>query len=377
MRRVIPFVLLALLTGCSGQDPAPSTPLDQGEDLDNHINTSNYTREPECDRCMQPDPYNTDCIKGMDCDECLIIRGNEGGVCHPYGSPFHGPGICESGRCTGATLDMGMPDMDECAPCMQVSSTNRDCAEVIADCKECLLSYKNEGGVCSPYGGEPGFPDVQGVCQRGRCIFDMPLDMGPDCTCSTVDDCCDGCNQINVGAACDDGLDCTIDTTCQDDGTCGGSTGSPCDAQLEHPDCQAAMCDEVAGCSTAPTREGLECSTPEPGTFDGICQAGVCVGQQSCECSIEDGPCCDGCHIQPAGHVCDTAGIAWECDPGCGGDVIANRISFLCDGNSVECTDQRKGIEESRIDCGPSTQCFADPNGSSMPECKEMAECPM
>ena len=274
------------------------------DEPDTRVDTSNHTREPECDRCMQPDPYNTDCIKGMDCDECLIIRGNEGGVCHPYGSPFHGPGICESGRCTGATLDMGS-----------------------------------------------------------------------DCTCSTVDDCCDGCNPIDAGTACDDGLDCTLDTTCQDDGTCGGSTGSPCNAQLEHPDCQAAMCDEVAGCSTAPTREGLECSTPGPGTFDGICQAGVCVGQQSCECSTDDGPCCDGCHIQPAGTECGTSesnGVS--CNIGeCGGEWTITQTKYRCDGQSVECPTNNG--QQITIDSGT---CMADQScrsASAMP-CVPDPSCP-
>lgn len=273
------------------------------DEPDTRVDTSNHTREPECDRCMQPDPYNTDCIKGMDCDECLIIRGNEGGVCHPYGSPSHGPGICESGRCTGATLDMGS-----------------------------------------------------------------------DCTCSTVDDCCDGCNPIGADAACDDGLDCTLDTTCQDDGTCGGSTGSPCDAQLEHPDCQAAMCDEVAGCSTAPTREGLECSTPGPGTFDGICQAGVCVGQQQCECSVEDGPCCDGCHIQPAGHVCDTAGATIGCNGECGGEIVTNRISFVCDGTTLDCGTDPRLIEESRVPCAATELCVQAAGGSGT-KCEAATMC--
>lgn len=189
---------------------------------------------------------------------------------------------------------------------------------------------------------------------------DMPApeDEGPDCTCTGETECCDGCDPINASAACDDGLECTLGTTCQDDGTCGASTGSPCDAQLEHPDCQIAMCDEVAGCQVMNAREGFACSTPSPGTYEGLCESGVCVGQKQCECSEVDGPCCDGCLLQPMGHVCDQAGATIGCDGACDGDIVTKRISYTCDGSTLECGTTPVLIEESRQPCPSSNRCI-------------------
>lgn len=208
---------------------------------------------------------------------------------------------------------------------------------------------------------------------------DMPTpeDDGPNCACTGETACCDGCDPINAGGACDDGLECTLGTTCQDDGTCSASTGSPCDTQLEHPDCQAATCDEVAGCQVMNAREGFACSTPSPGTYEGLCESGVCVGQKQCECSEADGPCCDGCLVRPEGYICDQAGIAWDCEPGCGGDVVKQRISFACDGVSLECGTSPVPVEEDRIDCLETEQCTAIPGGPSMPTCETKPECPM
>ena len=207
---------------------------------------------------------------------------------------------------------------------------------------------------------------------------DMPTqeDDGPDCACTGETDCCDGCEPINAGGACDDGLECTLGTTCQDDGTCGASTISPCDEQLEHPDCQVAMCDEVAGCSSMPAREGFECGTPAAGTYDGVCESGVCVGQQQCECTEADGPCCDGCKPHEAGYVCDTAGQTVGCDGECGGEIVINRISYTCDGTSLECGSDPVLIEESRTACDADNLCEVDQGGTNQ-RCTPSADCPM
>lgn len=138
----------------------------------------------------------------------------------------------------------------------------------------------------------------------------------PNCACDAATECCDGCDPINAGEACDDGLECTLGTTCQTDGTCGAPTASPCDADLAHPECQAATCDEVAGCRVQNVREGLSCEAA--GIFDGQCDGGECVGT-ACECDAES-ECCDGCNAINEGELCDgadygTACTAGECAP--------------------------------------------------------------
>lgn len=134
----------------------------------------------------------------------------------------------------------------------------------------------------------------------------------PSCACDAATECCDGCDPINAGEACDDGLECTLGTTCQNDGTCGAPTASPCDEILAHPECQAATCDEVAGCRVQNVREGLSCEAE--GIFDGRCQRGECVGT-ACECDTES-ECCDGCHAINEGELCDGAAYGTACTAG-------------------------------------------------------------
>lgn len=202
-------------------------------------------------------------------------------------------------------------------------------------------------------------------------------DMGPTCVCNTNDACCDGCMATNVGSDCDDGLDCTLETTCQADGTCSGSTGSPCDAQRQHPDCQAAMCDEVQGCSFDAIREGLACDTPAPGTYDGICKAGECVGQKQCECKAEDGPCCDGCLFKPADAECGKAdpprtscnGSAGQGQ--CGDPWKYQQFVYLCDGVSAQCSDKGKVKTLQEGKCLESEKC----NPRAERTCTPSADC--
>lgn len=166
------------------------------------------------------------------------------------------------------------------------------------------------------------------------------------CVCHTTDACCDGCNPVNVGKSCDDARECTLSTTCQTDGTCGGSTGSPCDELLTEPQCQAASCDDVLGCAVQNTRQGLACEVA--GIRDGRCDNGACKGT-ACTCDVES-ECCDGCLPLNEAKACDD-GNPRSVDDTCTAGVCAgtlcqcDTVTACCDGcffvaKNTQCSDQ-------------------------------------
>lgn len=152
------------------------------------------------------------------------------------------------------------------------------------------------------------------------------------CVCDTTDACCDGCQPVNVGKSCDDSRECTLSTTCQSDGTCGGATGSPCDELLTEPQCQAASCDDVLGCTVQNTRQGLVCEVD--GIRDGRCDSGACKGTV-CTCDVEN-ECCDGCVSLNEGQACDD-GNPRSVDDTCTAGVCAG-TPCQCD-VETECCD--------------------------------------
>ncbi len=171
-------------------------------------------------------------------------------------------------------------------------------------------------------------------------------DAADRCTCNTTDACCDGCQPTNVGQVCDDARECTLSTTCQPDGTCGGATGSPCDELLTEPQCQAASCDDVLGCTVQNTRQGLPCEAD--GIRDARCDAGECKGTV-CTCDAEN-ECCDGCLPLNEGEACDD-GNPRSVDDTCTAGVCAgtpcqcDEETECCDGcffvaRDTQCSDQ-------------------------------------
>jgi len=201
-----------------------------------------------------------------------------------------------------------------------------------------------------------------------------------DCVCATTSVCCDGCNPINQGGACDDGLECTLETTCQADGLCAGAAGSVCDAQLTDPQCQSVTCDEAAGCGVVQNvREGFACDDGNEQTYNDVCQGETCVGA-ACECAGESA-CCDGCNvIAEDGAACDDGtaetdrdtcqqgqcvGEVCECAPGdacCDGChwtpgvVCESQINTECS-NDSGCAPRIDTFERVRI-CEPVRDDF-------------------
>ncbi|RDV36160.1 hypothetical protein DV096_20470 [Bradymonadaceae bacterium TMQ3] len=180
-------------------------------------------------------------------------------------------------------------------------------------------------------GEEPDAGEDTDTSDEPDADADADVD-APNCTCDAATECCNGCDPINAGASCDDGLECTLGTTCQPDGTCGEATGSPCDALIDHPECQSVSCDEVTGCGTVqPVRETFTCETDTEDlrVIDGTCQAGECVGRV-CTCD-EESSCCNGCEPIAEGEACDDG------NPDTGGDSCQ---AGACVGEPCNCDEE-------------------------------------
>ena len=222
------------------------------------------------------------------------------------------------------------------------------------------------------------------ACTDGQCL-------GEGCTCSGVNECCDGCQIINDGNPCAaDGLHCTADVcdagvcthvaagdVCIIDGACvaAGATAPANECMVCAPTILAtgwspaepgAACEDGNLCSTGDTcQTGLctpgdevVCGAPDqchraaecmPAT--GMCEygvlpddtpcddgntetggdrcvSGVCLGQ-GCECNTVD-DCCDGCFAINNGGGCMDDGISCTTDTCALGQCLHNITNGYC-----------------------------------------------
>jgi hypothetical protein len=219
---------------CVGGNPVTCTAADQCHDIG--------TCDPATGTCSNPAKSNgAACDDGDACtrlDTCLdgACVGGDLVVCEPS-DQCHDAGVCDPA--TGACSNPEKPDGEFCDdgdPCTTDACVAGACTPTPVDCSagngQCTI------GVCNPTTG----------------------------ACETV--------PANVGGACDDGLFCTTDTTCQGDGTCGG--GTPTDCTFFDDQCNFGFCDEAnATCRALPANEGGACTTDNG--VGGTCAGGTCV----------------------------------------------------------------------------------------------------
>lgn len=113
------------------------------------------------------------------------------------------------------------------------------------------------------------------------------------------------------------------DTDQEEIGEC---ADDPCDELIDHPQCEAATCDNTLGCSFSNIREALPCEAD--GIRDGRCEAGECVGT-TCTCD-EETECCDGCIPVNEDSTCDDDDANTFDDSCAGGE---------CQGTPCECDE--------------------------------------
>ncbi len=163
------------------------------------------------------------------------------------------------------------------------------------------------------------------------------------------------------GAACDDGLFCTVMDACDDKGQCKG--GAPNDCGMSPPPCTDLTCDETSKtCSTAPSQEGAPCVATDLCLVNTTCQSGQCKGTPR-DCSFSPYTECNTVACNPTTGLCDATPDATKNGTMCGlsGDICSTGktcmagqcaggtpkdcsaltqgcVNGVCDANSGSCT---------------------------------------
>ncbi|MBN2498317.1 MAG: hypothetical protein JXR96_27250 [Deltaproteobacteria bacterium] len=216
------------------------------------------------------------CIEGV-CDEqagaCVGETLPDGSDCDDGDACTLGD-ACESGECVGAPVD-----------CTSLDSA---CTRGVCDPRsgECTAEQLEDGSPCED-GAFCNHPDTcqAGACQPGpqrSCV-----ELADECNAGVCDEQADACTAVPVrdDEFCDDGLFCTVGTTCRD-GACAGGAPYPCPDSEDG--CSLGRCDEEArACASDVAPDGAECDDGDDCTVGDTCRAGVCQ---------PGGPCPLGCN---------------------------------------------------------------------------------
>lgn len=146
------------------------------------------------------------------------------------------------------------------------------------------------------------------------------------------------------------------------DGTFEVDLGPQCECDVGDlsPGCVVQECGTDGSCTLAvEPKNGQVCYNTAPGTYDGLCEEGICVGQKSCECS-DSGPCCDGCHIREAGFICGRGNSTFHCEGTCGGINVVMQELYLCDGETTVCSTTPEIQEVGHRACPENLLCNGD-----------------
>lgn len=170
----------------------------------------------------------------------------------------------------------------------------------------------------------------------------------PPCKVSVCNEATDQCEVVDDadGAACDDGLFCTINTVCEG-GACVGGEENTCG--LVASGCEVIACDEAQQtCSPVPGNEGAPCTPPDLCQQMGVCAGGTCEGPPK-DCSFVPLP--NECFVpgcNPGTGVCEAVpgndgqpcldGDLCTLDTTCSAGVCGGGIPVDCSGASGACT---------------------------------------
>ncbi|MSP91257.1 MAG: hypothetical protein EXR79_05580 [Myxococcales bacterium] len=298
---------------------------------------------------------------------CKVVARLDGETCD--NTLFDPPGECQVSQC------------DAVGTCKNLSKKEGALCGFGACGMKCAI------GVCvpaTPGDYDDGLPCTEDYCDQGKAVVHHPInklvagacDDGNKCTPS--DYCIDGKCQ-GEQKACNDGLDCTLDTCFPDKGCVYTPDPKKCD---DGNPCTKDGCDLAKGC-TVTGNEVATCDDGNKCTQSDVCSGGVCLGKPNAECGCTtiadcaqyDKNPCQGkfkcadkkCVLDPAtAPKCptdkDSACSKSLCAPATG----ACALTPVADGK--ECTDQNKCTKAAACQKG---QCV----GSGAVSCDDKNDC--
>ncbi len=311
--------------------------------------------------CQGGTPYP--CSDGNQCTADSCDEAND--ACLNDAAGMNGAACDDGNYCTiGDSCNGGF-----CNP-----SSSRNCA----DADPCTADSCNEAtNACDHSAVANGTPCDDGVycsvgstCSAGACGGGVPntCDDGNDCTtdsCNEAGLTCDH-TQLANGTPCDDGLYCNVNSTCSA-GACGGGAPNACD---DGQQCTFDSCNEASNsCSHdtvpmngAPCDDGNFCLVGE------TCNAGSCSGGSVLSC--DDGNTCTSDWCDEGGNIChnDDRSDGAACDDGqfcsagdnCLGGVCQPGAAQACaDGNPCTNDSCDEGNDLCAYGCVPAgTRCL-------------------
>lgn len=197
-------------------------------------------------------------------------------------------------------------------------------------------------------------------CHASRC-GDGVVDDGEACDDGNNrdGDCCSAfCEVAAVGAACEDGLFCTVDDRCDADGRCVGA-GDPCEAPdgdancsescnetsdaCDGPDPDASACDDGLYCNGTDQCAGGQCvvhsGAPCPGPDqDGDCRESCDEATRTCTAQDPVGAACSDGRFCTVDEACTEAGLCAGGHSPCPGGDADGDCAEGCDELLDSCT---------------------------------------
>ena len=257
---------------------------------------------------------------------------------------------CQAGQCTGIQVD-----------CDDGNACTQDSCDPIEGC--IYETAPRDGEVCE----DDGLSCTGDVCQDGACTH--PVSSGclisetcyPAGTTNPSAECfvCDpqqsttSWSPKEAGAACDNGLFCTINDTCNAVGQCEAGEARVCDTVQCFG---GVVCSNAArACVPTQPQTGTACDDGSLCTTGDTCQAGSCEAGEVVDCSAQDGACAVG--------VCNPDTGACESEP-------------LADGSSCETGDVcTSGVcENGACQAGAPVTCD-DSNPCTVGSCDSVEGC--
>lgn len=145
----------------------------------------------------------------------------------------------------------------------------------------------------------------------------------PDaCTCSTNDECCDGCHPINEDGACGDFANCLTKGVCTSGECVGGGDALACDSPATCETGEGVCNPETGECEYEIAADGQTCEAIDGLDGSGMCQMGECLDFGACDHRTYDQELGYACNFDSecASGNCMTWGDDWSafCTRECG-----------------------------------------------------------